>query len=95
MSVERIVFLIVIVVVWIAVIAVGFKWLRPGDRVIRWRYLAVSGVTAVGLTAMVIVGVFGRSLWIALFGAIGLLLLGPVVYRQLRSASPDGSKRQT
>ncbi len=93
--IERIAFLTVITLVWVAAVTAGFTWLKPGERVVKGRYLTIVGVTAVVLAATVIVGVFGRSLWIAAFGAVGLVLLGLAAYQQLRSVRPGGPESHT
>ena len=64
-SIARIVIAVLLVVVWIVVVAAGYRWLRPRGQVIGRRYLAVAVPTGAVVAAAAIVLLLAGSPWLA------------------------------
>jgi hypothetical protein len=90
-SIARIVIAVLLVVVWIVVVAAGYRWIRPRGQVIGRRYLAVAVPTGAVVAAAAIVLLLAGSPWLAGLLAIVLVLYPVVVYRQLRRGNANGT----
>ena len=71
------------VVVGIAAVIIGIRWVRPDGDVNSRRLVTVSIVAGVLLAAASVVGAIGGSPWFIMYGVIGIPLLAWITYRQI------------